>query len=160
MRSRTSTPGGAGNVALNLAGLGCGVRLVGMIGNDAAGEELQADCAVVGVDSSACLRRDDWPTITKTRIIGGHQQMLRLDEEEVSELEEGDTQALIAASLRAMAGVSVVILSDYAKGVCSEAVCQAVIKAAVARHTFWLILRAAIGNAIAGPPPLAPTARN
>ena len=133
VRSRTSTPGGAGNVALNLAGLGCGVRLVGMIGNDAAGSELQADCERVGVDSSACLRREGWPTITKTRIIGGHQQMLRLDEEEVQELTSIDSDALIAASLAAMDGVSVVILSDYAKGVCCEAVCQAIISAASAR---------------------------
>ena len=139
VRSRTSTPGGAGNVALNLAGLGCGVRLVGMIGDDAAGIELQADCAKVGVDSSSCLRRQDWPTITKTRIIGGHQQMLRLDEEEVQHLEQADSDALIAASLAAMDGVSVIILSDYAKGVCSEAVCQAVITAARERNVPVLV---------------------
>jgi len=100
------TPGGAGNVALNLAGLGCRPRLVGVVGDDAARDALLRSCERTGVDTAALVVDPARPTITKTRVIGGHQQMLRLD------------------------GARAVVVSDYAKGVVQPALCRRVIAAA------------------------------
>lgn len=130
VRDQRSTPGGAGNVALNLAGLGCVPRLVGLVGIDQARDELLAACAQAGVDTAGLIADHDRPTITKTRIIGGHQQMLRLDVEQPGQPRTDLVDRLIAAAIAAMDGARAVVISDYAKGVVGDSACQTVIAAA------------------------------
>ncbi len=106
-------PGGAANVALNMTSLGVQVSLSGLVGDDEAGEALQASLRQAGV---ACrLQRDAAvPTITKLRVISQHQQLLRLDFEQsmwqvdLSEMESHCRELLAESDL--------LILSDYAKG--------------------------------------------
>ncbi|MBF0427256.1 MAG: D-glycero-beta-D-manno-heptose-7-phosphate kinase, partial [Magnetococcales bacterium] len=121
--------GGAANVAMNLARLGVRPRMAGLIGSDADGQRLRQALEQAGVDAALVQEVADWPTITKTRVVGGHQQMLRLDREEP--LAAGTVQeALLAAILEQLdqrAPPAVIILSDYAKGVLTKALCQAVI---------------------------------
>ena len=74
-------PGGAGNVALNIAALGSAASLVGVIGADANGEDLRSRLAAAGVYCDF-LTSADKPTITKLRVISQHQQLIRLDFEE------------------------------------------------------------------------------
>lgn len=128
----TERVGGAGNVAANLAGLGARARVAGLIGADAAGDALLASLAGAGVDVAGMARDAERPTITKTRIIGGHQQMLRLDRERTGAFPDAARQRLIAAvtaDLRADPPAALV-LSDYAKGCLTADVCQALIGAA------------------------------
>jgi D-beta-D-heptose 7-phosphate kinase/D-beta-D-heptose 1-phosphate adenosyltransferase len=106
-------PGGAANVALNIAALGAKVRLVGLVGEDAAAMTLSQQMHQAGV---AChfLSVKGSSTITKLRVISRHQQMIRLDfEDGFAEFKTKDLDALVASHL---SDVNLVILSDYAKG--------------------------------------------
>ncbi len=78
----TSVLGGAGNVAANLAGLGVQVYVAGMTGEDDHRRVLEKKLRELGVDYSGLIASPKRSTITKMRIIGARQQMLRLDFEE------------------------------------------------------------------------------
>ena len=75
-------PGGAANVAVNLASLGAGTRLIGVVGEDAAADTLEK---ILGGQGIHCdfARVGDRPTITKTRVQSRGQQLIRLDQEKV-----------------------------------------------------------------------------
>lgn len=124
--------GGAGNVAANLAGLGLHVRQIGYVGADPAGGALIDQLAGAGIDTAGVLRLSTRATITKTRIIGGHQQMLRLDHEQTGDFAPEEQHLLIEAFLARMKARApdALVLSDYAKGCLSPSVCQALIQAA------------------------------
>lgn len=132
--NRSERLGGSANVAANLAGLGVEVALVGHVGNDADASRLKDLVEEAGV-MPVLIRSDDRPTITKTRILGGHQQMLRLDEEDTRSQPHTADQALITAAYKLFETwePELLILSDYAKGALSNEVCQSLILAA-ARH--------------------------
>lgn len=126
----SSVLGGAGNVAANLALLGCKVYLGGVTGRDANRAILEKKLLDINVDCTGLIASPTRETITKLRIIGSRQQMLRLDFEEVGDLDPKEVEAertwlekLLAA------GLDGVIISDYAKGVCSTDFSQWVIKA-------------------------------
>ncbi|MFT3741477.1 MAG: bifunctional D-glycero-beta-D-manno-heptose-7-phosphate kinase/D-glycero-beta-D-manno-heptose 1-phosphate adenylyltransferase HldE [Gammaproteobacteria bacterium] len=110
-------PGGAGNVALNLAALGCQVTLVGMVGQDHNGEVLTQQLENAGV---RCLfhRCATFSTIVKARIFSKNQQLVRLDFEAPPPTSE--TAHLLELFQMALAEVDIVILSDYAKGTLQE----------------------------------------
>jgi D-beta-D-heptose 7-phosphate kinase/D-beta-D-heptose 1-phosphate adenosyltransferase len=130
---QTASPGGAGNVALNLRSLGLEVRLAGVVGEDAAAGELMSLLTAAGIDGSGIVRAPGKPTTTKARIIGGHQQMLRLDTEEMSVPGPAIARTLLDAVLARLDGAAAVVLSDYAKGVLTPELCAAVIAAAAAK---------------------------
>lgn len=121
--------GGAANVAANLARLGIQTRIAGCIGNDADGQMLVRMMSDIGIDSPGILQSAQRPTTTKTRILGGHQQMMRLDQESRAPISDAETQQLLKLVLQQIARQpAVVILSDYAKGVLSTALCGQVIQ--------------------------------
>ena len=125
--SQSETAGGAGNVALNAAELGLKVAACGFVGDDPEGERLCRILEESGVETRGIVRAG-MRTITKTRVIGGHQQMLRLDEEDAAEAEPEAYARLLEAIRRELAdGISGVVLSDYAKGALTEDVCRATI---------------------------------
>jgi D-beta-D-heptose 7-phosphate kinase/D-beta-D-heptose 1-phosphate adenosyltransferase len=126
---RYERAGGAANVAMNLAGLGCQPFLAGFWGSDSEQVELAAILERAGVDTVGVVS-SSLPTISKTRIVGRQQQLLRLDIESrdaVSEVEAGRLRELATGLVEK---VHAVILSDYAKGALSAALCEAVIRAA------------------------------
>ncbi len=123
----SASPGGAGNVALNLACLGIKARLIALIGDDANGAELEALLEKNGIDASGLVQLPGRPTTTKARVIGGHQQMLRLDTEDAAEVPASAAAALADRAVRACAEAAVVVISDYAKGVVTPALATAVI---------------------------------
>ena len=128
VKETKNTLGGAANVAHNLARLGCRVSVAGISGEDENRQILDKKFNSLGI-SHAGLLKIQRPTTTKVRVIGGHQQMLRLDFEDSDRISRTVEQRLIAYLIRQLdAGLDAVILSDYAKGVCSPALCQAVIQ--------------------------------
>src|SRR5579871_1350841 len=126
---QSQQPGGAANVAMNLAKLGAQVVLIGFTGGD-ADERLLEDVLAENGIVPAFVSCAGFPTITKLRIVGGRQQMLRLDSENLSARQRADHDRLLARVLEELAGCHAVILSDYAKGVLAPELCQAVIAAA------------------------------
>ena len=116
IQKRWSVPGGAANVARNLACLGCKTLLVGLRGHDAAGEQLQALLTEQDIKSRLVFT-DDRPTPSKTRIVALSQQLLRLDNEEQTDLAPEVLEQLWTCIQEVLSEVSVVVLSDYDKGV-------------------------------------------
>jgi D-beta-D-heptose 7-phosphate kinase / D-beta-D-heptose 1-phosphate adenosyltransferase len=122
------TPGGAGNVAATLAGLGCRVTLAGLVGADPEEAQLREALRSKGVERLALLERARLTTISKTRILSDtQQQLLRLDR-------DGDRAAFAAVAEELLEWVlpliddqAAVVLADYEKGVITPAVARAVI---------------------------------
>jgi D-beta-D-heptose 7-phosphate kinase/D-beta-D-heptose 1-phosphate adenosyltransferase len=109
-------PGGAANVAVNLASLGVATSLVGVVGADAAADALESIMSARGI-SCDFARADDRPTITKTRVQSRGQQLIRLDEENAAAM-PGDA---VTSTLRGtIDGAGAVVLSDYGKGALSD----------------------------------------
>ncbi len=110
-------PGGAANVALNVASLGGHAALAGLVGEDDNAELLSKRLAAANV-STYFQRSPDVPTITKLRVMSRNQQLLRLDFEQ--RLDSVDTSALLAQVEQALPECDVVILSDYGKGTLNQ----------------------------------------
>jgi len=123
---RSEQPGGAANVAMNLAGLGARVTVMGFGGGDDDQYALEALLRDSGV-KSVIVTCPGMPTTSKLRVLAGHQQLLRID----SEAKPGNTDLAAENLLERVAMVlpeaAVIVLSDYAKGVVSERVCRTVI---------------------------------
>jgi D-beta-D-heptose 7-phosphate kinase / D-beta-D-heptose 1-phosphate adenosyltransferase len=126
---RYERAGGAANVAMNLAGLGCQAILSGFWGNDAEQAELAAILSRVNIDTVGVVT-SSLPTISKTRIVGRTQQLLRLDIESRDTPSAAEVADLRQRATDLVAKVHAVILSDYAKGALTTALCEDVIRAA------------------------------
>ncbi len=128
LNQQNERAGGAANVAANLALLGIKTHMIGCVGDDSEGVTLVKLMQQIAIDTSGIYISKNRPTIAKTRVLSGHQQMLRLDQESNSTFNADENAGLNAAIKQQLAlKPSVVILSDYAKGLLSEATCQAII---------------------------------
>ena len=134
----TVRAGGAANVALNLAELGVSVNITGFLGDDKNGDQLGDILARCNIADST-IRIPGLATTCKTRLIGGHQQIARLDREQIYEASPAQIEKLVEFCLQQMEQVDAVIISDYAKGVCSEELCRAVIEAGAAAGVLVLV---------------------
>ena len=130
--NRREMLGGAGNVARNVAALGARVILVGVAGEDEAGRSIATQLAEAdgGRISGRLVIDQGRPTTRKTRFVSGTQQLLRVDEEIARPIGGATAEAVLARFKEALAESDIVILSDYSKGVLSEAVLAAAIAAA------------------------------
>jgi D-beta-D-heptose 7-phosphate kinase/D-beta-D-heptose 1-phosphate adenosyltransferase len=126
-------PGGAGNVAMNIASLGGKATLVGLCGEDPEALLLEQLLRNGAVDPRIS-RIAGHPTTTKLRIVGGKQQMLRLDKESIEGFSPAAFTALEAQIDMALQSADAVVLSDYGKGVLSEGICQHTISKARERR--------------------------
>lgn len=103
--------GGAANVAANVVAVGARAVLAGLVGDDPEAASLQACCARAGID--ARLQRTAPRTTVKLRVLAQHQQLLRLDFEQIPD----ETALAVTSELaRLVADVGALVLSDYAKG--------------------------------------------
>lgn len=107
------SPGGAANVALNIAALGAACNLTGIIGNDAAGQSLIQALSAAGIECDFHFSEHS-PTITKLRVLSHHQQLIRLDFEE--NFSSTDSLSLSSRISGLLNNVDLVIFSDYKKG--------------------------------------------
>lgn len=122
--------GGAANVINNLATLGAKTVAIGVIGDDYNGERLLNNLKEKGVSVENIVKIPERPTIVKRRIIGGHQQLLRIDWEEDSNIEEKYEIQIIENLRRNIKEIDAIILSDYDKGVLTKTVAEEIIKLA------------------------------
>jgi D-beta-D-heptose 7-phosphate kinase/D-beta-D-heptose 1-phosphate adenosyltransferase len=125
VRSARTVLGGAANTAANISALGGHVVLVGLTGRDGVGRQLAEQAAASGIEFVPVL--DDRPTVRKVRVLGQQQQLLRLDYEATSAVPGGTEDRILAAAREQFTRCSVVVISDYAKGVITERVCQRLI---------------------------------
>ncbi len=121
--------GGAGNVAANVNAMGGRAVLIGAVGRDPGADLLRKVLGEADVDTATVVDTPTIPTTTKTRLLAGHSQIARFDEE--SPLNDAAARDAILERVAAhLPETRVAILSDYAKGVCDTAVCRAVIEGA------------------------------
>ncbi|MYA31636.1 MAG: bifunctional D-glycero-beta-D-manno-heptose-7-phosphate kinase/D-glycero-beta-D-manno-heptose 1-phosphate adenylyltransferase HldE [Gammaproteobacteria bacterium] len=118
VESRDYRPGGAANVACNLAGLGAQVTLLGIVGKDDEAEALDAAMRGAGV-TCEWLHSESRPTVRKLRVLSRNQQVIRLDRE--TPFGADDASRLMVRYAELLAGCSAVVLSDYAKGSLADA---------------------------------------
>ncbi|MDW8267735.1 MAG: PfkB family carbohydrate kinase, partial [Anaerolineae bacterium] len=127
-RGQSYRPGGAGNVAANVAALDGVPVLVGIVGADPMAQALRTALAAVGVDGAdGLIAVADRPTTVKSRVMGHHQQMLRIDTEVTEPISPAVAEQVIACCRQHIAGAEVCLLSDYAKGLLTPALCQELI---------------------------------
>jgi len=131
MRAQRDTvmPGGAGNVARNIAALGAKVTLVGLVGDDAAAGEMREALTMPRIDARLIVAAGT-PTAEKIRFISGRQQLLRVDRENTAAPAPAVEADLAAAALAALPDADVVVISDYAKGVLTPGLLARIIAAA------------------------------
>jgi D-beta-D-heptose 7-phosphate kinase / D-beta-D-heptose 1-phosphate adenosyltransferase len=134
LNTQSDRAGGAANVAANLALLGIKTHIIGCVGDDVESKSLAKLITEAGIENH-CFTSKTRPTIAKTRVVSGHQQMLRLDQESSAAFTKEEITAL-QANIHAgiMQNPKIVILSDYAKGLLSEQVCQQIISACKAQN--------------------------
>ena len=120
----TSSLGGAGNVAANLAALGARPVLVGVLGEDARAQQLLDAFARRGVDTRALVRDHTRPTTIKTRILAQHQQVVRADWESRADLAGEALAGVLDALARELPQCEGLIVSDYGKGMITRTVLE------------------------------------
>lgn len=125
--------GGAANTAANVAALGGRVQLISLTGDDAAGERLVSLCKDAGVGFLPI--RDGRPTLRKARVIGQHQQLVRLDFEDSHAIAPEIERQVVRLFNDRIDDCDLVVISDYDKGLLTRDVCEHVISAAHAHGT-------------------------
>ena len=133
VQRETSVLGGAGNVVNNLLALGARVEMATVVGDDAAGEQSLAMLEESGVATNLVVRQADRKSSRKSRLMGGHQQVLRFDKESKDPISDKSAQALIDGVESRVEEFDIVFLSDYGKGVLTHTVCQTIIQTARAK---------------------------
>ncbi len=113
----TEMPGGAGNVAVNMASLGSEVYVVGLVGEDLPADRLLSLLGRALIRTESVVRTPERPTIVKTRIFAQHQQVVRVDREVAGDLSHHLNEQMWSHIERLLPEVQAVVLSDYAKGV-------------------------------------------
>lgn len=122
--------GGAANVAVNLKALGCYAELLGYVGDDSNGRQLQSELRKHGVIHDNLIESMA-STISKTRIIANHQHVVRYDDDSTMTTRthrhyyEGALIQLIS-ELSKQQSFDIVVVSDYAKGTITEAVMDSI----------------------------------
>ena len=112
----SSYPGGAANVARNLREFTSEVAVVGTVGTDENGRHLLELLREQKIETNLVLEDPEFPTIVKTRIIARHQQVVRVDRENI-QAPTNSQAAKIAAELReAVSRLNAFIFEDYGKG--------------------------------------------
>lgn len=114
--------GGASNVAHNITSLGGQVLLYGAVGHDFFGKEIERMARQKNIVPA--FIKNNFPTITKARIIGGKQQIVRLDFEEKMSLSEAEEEKIKRNIATVLNQYDILIISDYGKGLISESLCQ------------------------------------
>ncbi len=137
---RERTLGGAANVALNCSHIGCDVDLIGVVGDrDSAGEKLLSMLSGNYISTSGIFKSSQRVTTSKKRIMSRNQQLFRIDLEDNKNLLSKEREHVFGILNEKMKPNSVVIVSDYAKGVVTPEVMQRIVLLAKERGSLVLV---------------------
>ncbi|MGE8719816.1 D-glycero-beta-D-manno-heptose-7-phosphate kinase [Leptospira terpstrae] len=130
VRNEKQSLGGSGNVVQNLSSIGVSGVVFGRIGLDKAGDSLEGHLVAnsVAKEDLVLLKSKTLPTILKTRIIASHQQICRVDREEVVPLTKDEEKNILVQFENKLKECAAVILSDYDKGYLTPSLIQSVIE--------------------------------
>ena len=126
----SAMPGGAANVAGNVRALGGQVRLLGVVGQDSDGERLRQELVQRGISTEEILIDPSRPTTTKSRVVAHHQQVVRIDRENLHPLSESRLKHLLEMAREAIPQVDGIIIEDYGKGLITPALLKPVVSLA------------------------------
>ncbi|MFH1778179.1 MAG: D-glycero-beta-D-manno-heptose-7-phosphate kinase [Candidatus Omnitrophota bacterium] len=121
-------PGGAANVATNIAALGGRVNLIGLVGDDHRAGVLNELLKNSGVDVSGVMVDYLRPTTLKTRIIARQQQIVRVDREKLSEINKKQVERILSYIEKNIDSSRAVLLEDYGKGMIIPDLIRGVVK--------------------------------
>ena len=141
VKKKENRLGGAANVALNIQALGATPIICATIGTDIEGDEFIKLMDKQELSSEGLLRLSSRPTTVKTRVIGHHQQMLRIDaevDEEINSFESADLLTKILSILEHQK-IDAIIFEDYDKGVISESLISQVVTEANSRRIITVV---------------------
>jgi D-beta-D-heptose 7-phosphate kinase/D-beta-D-heptose 1-phosphate adenosyltransferase len=124
-----AVPGGAGNLAANLAALGAHVKVVGVVGDDEAGATLRTALADAGVDDSSVVTEPGRRTVVKRRLVAEGQLIARFDEGDRTKLPPVVLAELGRHARRLERHADAVVVSDYGYGALGEPVVRALVPA-------------------------------
>ncbi len=116
VQEERSVPGGACNVAANIKSLGAEVTLCGVIGEDYFGDEMLRVLAEYGIGTDGISRSPDAVTTVKSRVVADGQQVVRVDREDVSDVQVADSTPFLGTLEEALRTSSGAIIEDYGKG--------------------------------------------
>ncbi|OGH56314.1 MAG: hypothetical protein A3G34_06475 [Candidatus Lindowbacteria bacterium RIFCSPLOWO2_12_FULL_62_27] len=128
VREESYRLGGALNVAANIAALAGRPTAIGVLGEDGFADQVRKQCESIGIVLRASMSLDR-PTIRKTRVIAGSQQMVRIDREVRGRPEAETIESMCRSLVEAMKSTDAIVISDYGKG----AICQPVLNRLI-RH--------------------------
>lgn len=121
-------PGGAGNVVLNLKALGASVVCVGRVGPDLEGKRLKNLLEAEAVDTSGLFVQKATRTPVKNRLIAGSQQLMRVDDETLTPIDQAVEKKVLAYVKSHLEEIEVIAVSDYGKGFLSKTLLAALIE--------------------------------
>lgn len=126
----TYAPGGASNVASNVAALNSRAFMCGIAGDDEAKNILLDELNLRGINTDGIFIDKDKPTIQKIRVMGRSQQLLRVDYEKKEHVHRDIEQKIIKFLEKAIGETDAVVISDYAKGVITPDICNKLVEMA------------------------------
>jgi D-glycero-beta-D-manno-heptose-7-phosphate kinase len=129
-KKRTYVPGGAANVANNISALGARVSLCGVLGDseDPATEKFQFEAKKLGIETKGVFFEEGRKTTLKTRIIAGHQQVVRVDWEDVHNISQSIKMKLFKYLGENIRKFDAIIIEDYGKGLLDRELTADIIK--------------------------------
>ena len=121
------TLGGAGNVVKNLLAFNSKVSIFSVLGNDEVAKSIKSILGELNINLSGIVTETGRLSSVKTRIISSHQQVIRFDKECKKNIKKSSEELLISYLLNEIKSFDIIILSDYAKGVLTQSLCQKII---------------------------------
>ncbi|MFC1708847.1 D-glycero-beta-D-manno-heptose-7-phosphate kinase [Candidatus Omnitrophota bacterium] len=131
---REFLPGGASNVAANIISLGSGVSLVGIVGKDDQADILLSELKDKNIDTNGVFDVFNRHTSVKTRILGGHQQVVRVDWENIDEIKQKSEDKVVSFIKDNIKKYDAIVIEDYGKGLITPSVVTNAVSAARANE--------------------------
>ncbi len=124
LQSEASMLGGVGNVGRNVVALGAHAVLIGVVGDDAAAQEIRELAEFEERLEHRLIVDPGRPSTVKTRFVAGGQQLLRADHESIEPIDSVTTKLVLDQLGAALRRCDVLVLSDYTKGVLTDEVLE------------------------------------
>lgn len=124
---RTHVPGGAANVANNIRAFGADVHLAGIIGSDPNAKILLSELKRNKINTKGIFIEPGRYTTVKTRIIAGHQQIVRVDWEHTDSLQKATIRKIFNYIEENIENFDAIIIEDYGKGVINAQALEGII---------------------------------